>query len=347
MDKDYEVIEADAVRVDNQPLKSHHRYDRFFKRCMTDLSLARELIEQTLPHVAALYDLSSLELPSVEHTHVLGRLLQSDIVYKLKKRSTDPDNAETGFVYLLWEHQSTPDKHMLLRVLEYTILLMKRHVMTSDCLQKGRRKQASEQSQRQSSSKEPPYYYPAVYSMVLYHGTTVPYPFPTQLIDYYKDKKEGMLMLRGHGLRSIPETSDAQLLDTRHAALMEVVLKYIREFDFKPTLALLREHLRKGMISSAVLTKSVVEFILREAQFPQPISAEALYSYISNDMQGVMMTLEMYWRAEAKEEGRVEGRVEGREEGRVEALMQIKQDYIARMHSLGLKPELIDKIVAE
>jgi len=82
-----ERVDSNAEQFEEaeKPDEEQQRYNKFFKHCMSDLSLAKEMIRDTLPQVCERYDLDSLMLASVEHSDAPDQALRSSIVYKIKK----------------------------------------------------------------------------------------------------------------------------------------------------------------------------------------------------------------------------------------------------------------------
>lgn len=67
-------------------------------------------------------DLSTLKLESDSFVEDDLRQYFSDVLYSLKTTTGD------GYVHVLVEHQSTPDKHMAFRLLRYAVAAMQRHL---------------------------------------------------------------------------------------------------------------------------------------------------------------------------------------------------------------------------
>lgn len=70
----------------------------------------------------AVCDLSTLKLESGSFVEDDLRQYFSDVLYSLKTTAAD------GYIYVLVEHQSTPDKHMAFRLRHYSVAAMQRHL---------------------------------------------------------------------------------------------------------------------------------------------------------------------------------------------------------------------------
>ena len=98
--------------------KVSHPHDSLFKNSMKDVRVAREFFENHLSlEMLKVVDLNYLEL--VPNTYVDGTLAssESDILYKTRI------SGEVGYLFLLAEHQSTPDKLLPFRLLKYIICI--------------------------------------------------------------------------------------------------------------------------------------------------------------------------------------------------------------------------------
>ena len=95
-------------------------HDSLFRAAMSDLRVARDVLQAYLPPSALRHlDLSTLRL---EHGNSVDSALQSlsvDMLYSVRKPGTEPDASPTAYVYVLVEHQSTP--HPMMRPLHKSI----------------------------------------------------------------------------------------------------------------------------------------------------------------------------------------------------------------------------------
>ncbi len=95
----------------------HSPHDRFFTATFKNKETAARFIEAYIPRQAVeLLDLSQLE---VDNTHFVDEALQqyrSDLLYQVPFK-----NGKPAYVYILFEHQSTPDASMPFRMLQYMV----------------------------------------------------------------------------------------------------------------------------------------------------------------------------------------------------------------------------------
>nr|MBA2817375.1 putative transposase [Candidatus Pantoea persica] len=127
-------------------------HDATFRQFLGQPSVARNFIELHLPaELRALCDLSTLKLESGSFVEDDLRQYFSDVLFSLKTRRGDD-----GYVHVLIEHQSTPDRHMAFRLMRYAVAAMKRHLAGHKKL-------------------------PLVVPLLFYAGKRSPYPFPYPL----------------------------------------------------------------------------------------------------------------------------------------------------------------------
>lgn len=99
-------------------------HDATFRQFLTHPEVARDFLDIHLPaELHAICDLSTLKLESGSFVEDNLRQYFSDVLYSLK--TTDEDD---GYIHVLIEHQSTPDKHMAFRLLRYAVASMQRHL---------------------------------------------------------------------------------------------------------------------------------------------------------------------------------------------------------------------------
>ncbi|PAZ41937.1 Rpn family recombination-promoting nuclease/putative transposase, partial [Escherichia coli] len=99
-------------------------HDATFRQFMTQPDIARDFMELHLPaELRAICDLSTLKLESGSFVEDDLRQYFSDILYSLKT-----SGGGDGYVHVLIEHQSSPDKHIASRMFRYAVAAMQRHL---------------------------------------------------------------------------------------------------------------------------------------------------------------------------------------------------------------------------
>lgn len=105
----------DRKKMDPQPLVTNP-HDQFFRELMKDPRVAKEFLKRHLPsEIYILVNFKRLELQPRSQSNAVRRESIIDLLFKTYIAEKE------AYIYLLVEHQSTPDRLMALRVIEYTI----------------------------------------------------------------------------------------------------------------------------------------------------------------------------------------------------------------------------------
>ncbi len=103
----------------NQTPFSH---DALFKKSLSELNVARDFFEAHLPpEVKSTMDFSTLKLEKGSFIDEGLRQTHTDMLFSVKLSNG------AGLLYLLTEHQSQPDNTMALRLLEYTVRIIRHY----------------------------------------------------------------------------------------------------------------------------------------------------------------------------------------------------------------------------
>ena len=121
---------------------------------MSDPRVAREFFALHLPEeMRKVTDLENLELQPRSHIDEMGKEWIVDVLYKTTIAGHD------AYLYLLVEHQSTPDPLMAFRMLKYTFNVIDQYLKATGNTT-----------------------LPLIYSIVIYHAKK-PYPHSTDVRD--------------------------------------------------------------------------------------------------------------------------------------------------------------------
>lgn len=124
------------------------------------------------------------------------------MLWSLKTREGD------GYIYVVIEHQSTPDAHMAFRLMRYAMAAMQQH------LDAGHK------------------HLPLVVPMLFYHGVDSPYPFSLCWLDEFANPEVARrLYAAAFPLVDITVVSDDDIMQHRRIALLELIQKHIRQRD--------------------------------------------------------------------------------------------------------------------
>lgn len=209
-------------------------HDAVFKTFMCHPDTARDFLEFHLPaSLRQLCDLGSLKLESGSFIEENLRAYYSDILWSLKTAEGE------GFIYVVIEHQSSPDAHMAFRLMRYAMGAMQRH------LDAGHKK------------------LPLVIPMLFYHGAVTPYPFSLCWLDEFSDPATArQLYTAAFPLVDITVVADDEIMQHRRIALLELMQKHIRKRDLMGLMEQLVALLVKGYANDSQL-KTLFNYMMQ------------------------------------------------------------------------------------
>lgn len=187
-----------------------HAHDRFFKQAMANKQVAKEFFETKLPaDLLASIDLNNLDMQSGSYVDDMRQESIADILYKTTIAGHE------GYLYLIVDHQSTPDQLMPFRVLRYTCNIIAKYL--------------SDHKTAKSI--------PMILPLVVYHGkTTWSYSndintlvdAPKELVDAY--------FLKPFSLIDLTSIDDDTLKQKAWFGAMALTLKHIFNANMSPHL---------------------------------------------------------------------------------------------------------------
>lgn len=258
-----------------------HVHDAFVRTAMQDPRIAREFFTIHLPtDIREVINLDHLILQPRSYIDDVRKESTVDLLYKTKM------GKEEAYLYLLVEHQSSPDKFMAFRLLKYTCNIMDHHLKYS--------KQKT---------------LPLVYPLVIYHDER-PYPYSTDIRDTIAGPREliDRYFLKPFQLLDLGIIDDQEL--KRHAlvGIMEFVLKHIRARNLLSRLEDFAEPMRWAVQSGGQDFISIVlQYTLECGQIEnRQAFFKLINTRISSEVGEKIMTLGEQLRAEGILEGKLE-----------------------------------------
>jgi len=289
----------------------HHPNDKLLKATFSNPDNARGFFENYLPEqISHAVDWSSLRLESSTFVDPHFAASESDLLFSLKLAKTD------AFLYLLFEHQSSEDPRMALRLLSYILRIWERFAGTHPT----------------------PAKLPAILPIVLAQGKrpwkTAPrledlINLPAELADIIRPWQP-TLMYRLLELVRIPYE--------KLAGTPEGILT-LRALKAEPLAELLSDALWEESLLFAI-SDSALERMLRyvlNAEQNVSLLKERIKTIRSKPLQTKTMTLADQLRQEGKNEGKTEGKLEGLSEGQLLAFRTAVQRALEIRH--GSCPE--------
>lgn len=178
-------------------------HDAVFKTFLSSVETARDFIEIHLP--PSLIKICKLETLRLEPGNFVEDDLRpyfSDILYSLETTHG------RGYVHVLIEHQSSPDKHMSFRLMRYAVAAMHQHL------------QAGYET------------LPLVIPILFYHGQQSPYKGAMNWLAHFDDPEVArQLYSNPFPLVDITVIPDDEIMQHRSMAALTLVQKHIRQRD--------------------------------------------------------------------------------------------------------------------
>ncbi|QNK06196.1 Rpn family recombination-promoting nuclease/putative transposase [Enterobacter sp. JUb54] len=261
-------------------------HDAVFKRFLRHQDTARDFLEIHLPaSLRQRCDLETLQLESASFIEEDLRACYADVLWSLKTTAGD------GYIYVVIEHQSSPDAHMAFRLMRYAIAAMQRH------LDAGHQR------------------LPLVIPMLFYHGIATPYPHSLCWLDDFSHPAEAHeLYATAFPLVDITVIPDDEIARHRRVALLEFMQKHIRRRDLSGLTEQLIFILVKEYTNDSQL-KTLFNYLVysgdtrRFGQFIQEIARRVPQH--KEELMTIAERLREAGRRKGKQEGRLEGRLEG------------------------------------
>ena len=163
-------------------------HDDFFYQVMSRKDKAMIFFERYLPKkVLAMTNLETIVLAESKHVSDEGISLYNDVLYRCEFVE-----GQSGYLFAMCEHQSTPEAQMPLRLLKYNIATREKHI-------------------KQDLGR-----FPVIVNIVLYHGSQ-PWNYSTAFSDYYTNPVLGkeFLDMAPYTLISIPKISKESIYQDR------------------------------------------------------------------------------------------------------------------------------------
>lgn len=295
---------ADGIAVDS-PRGTSTPHDAVFKQFLMHPETAQDFMELHLPvSLQTMCDYSTLKLECGNFVEETLRPYFSDVLYSLKVADQD------AYIYVLIEHQSSPDQYMAFRLLRYGIAAMQRH------LDAGHKK------------------LPLVVPVLFYAGKRSPYPYTTSLLDVFYDPKQAEYFYKSQFvLVDVTVIPDDEIVHHRRMAALTLIQKHIFQRDLSPLFKQLNKILTVEAITRQQLV-SLINYLLKtgEAFDAKTFVVELAHKLPKHedDLMTIAEQLEEIGRKRGLEEGRLEGRLEMKSERTLELAEKMLANHIDR-----------------
>lgn len=269
-------------------------HDATFRQFLTQPDIARDFMELHLPpELRICCDLSTLKLESGSFVEDDLRQYFSDVLYSLKTTAGD------GYIHVLIEHQSVPDKHMAFRLMRYAVAAMQRH------LEAGHKR------------------LPLVIPVLFYTGRRTPYHYSTRWLEEFDDPAlADRLYSRSFPLVDVTVIPDDEIMQHRSMAALTLLQKHIRQRDLAEMMDRLVTILQAGYHSSSQVI-TLVHYIV---QAGETADAKAFVWELAQRVpqhENALMTIAQQLEQIGLEKGIEQGIEQGRTEGSRGASLRI------------------------
>ena len=274
-------------------------HDAVFKTFLSHPQTARDFMALHLPPaLLAICDLSTLRLESGSFVEDDLRPYYSDVLYSLKTGKGD------GYVHVLIEHQSSPDRHMAFRLMRYAVAAMQRH------LDAGHKT------------------LPLVIPVLFYQGKRTPYPYSMNWLQLFSEPETATtLYSSAFPLVDVTIISDEEIMQHRSMAALTLLQKHIRQRDLKEVLDQLALLMAAEFMTGQQL-HALVNYML---QAGETSDAGAFIRELAQRVPqhgDELMTIAQQLEHKGRQEGRLEGRLEGLRAGEQEASLRIARNLL-------------------
>ena len=306
------------------PIKNPH--DRLFRKSLSNKEIAKEFLSTYVPlHILAKFNMDTITICKTSFIDPKLQEKLSDIVYSAKLL-----DGSTGYLYFLLEHQSTADRLIPLRILQYQVAIINQHM-----------------------EQHPNDKLPIVYSMLYYCGTDKPYPYTLNVLELFNDCvfAEQTLGKPAH-LIDVTVMPDEIIMQHKLIGLLELVHKHINDEDLTLIVGQLKQLIlniikHHGFNSRLMLYVKVnLYYIMQFGNINNPDRfIEQLEENITIKEQ-IMGTLARTFIDEGVEKGIGEGEMK-KAKATALVLLQKGIDHSIITESTGLSEEELAKIKAE
>ena len=173
---------------------------------MSNPKVAEEFFKENLPEkFKKALDFSSLKLTQDSFIDDGLKLQEADLLYSANF------NDHPGFLYLLFEHASSPQELLPFRIIKYMIAIMDKHLKTNATR-----------------------VLPLVYPIILYNGKK-PYSYSMDLFDLFHGGEKELAkesLTSPYHLIDLTQVPDEELQKFLYFGTMAMTLKHIKRFRY-------------------------------------------------------------------------------------------------------------------
>jgi predicted transposase/invertase (TIGR01784 family) len=258
-------------------------HDRVLRSTMSQPQVIKEFFNNYLPvNIKKEIDIDSIQLQKDSFIDDKLRMQITDLLY------TAQFGKQQGYLYILVEHQSTPDKLMPYRILKYKLSIMDHHLKTTGDKQ-----------------------LPVIYPLIFYSGKRT-YNHSTNIFDLFGNQKQLAedILYRPYQLIDLKQIPDNKLKAQLWFGVLGRIMKHIYSKDVLPYFRGIMPELKIiENYGNNDYTYIIISYLFEVGEVPDKNEfIKTVKTGLSVDEEKVM-TLAEQFKAEGKAEGRVEGEI--------------------------------------
>lgn len=261
-------------------------HDALFRQFLSEKETAKDFFDIWLPdEIKALCDLDSLKVESGSFVDSEMKNYQSDILYSVNTKKGN------GYIYVLIEAQSTPDKLIAWRLMRYSMAAMQKH------LEQGNKK------------------LPLVFPILFYCGEQSPHPYSTNWLDCFHDRKLAeRIYTNPFRLADVTTLDDGEIMKHKRMALLNLIQKHIRRRDMTELMNEIVKLLSYNYYTdNQVIT--LFNYLIQEGSAKKPMEFITEIAKQSEKHEGALMTIAQQIEEIGIQKGIQQGKAEGIQEG--------------------------------
>ncbi|WP_395971549.1 Rpn family recombination-promoting nuclease/putative transposase (plasmid) [Candidatus Arsenophonus nilaparvatae] len=284
-------------------------HDAVFKQFLSEKETAKDFFDIWLPdEIKALCDLDSLKVESGSFVDSEMKNYQSDILYSVSTTKG------SGYIYVLIEAQSTPDKLIAWRLMRYSMAAMHKH------LENGHKQ------------------LPLVFPILFYTGEKSPHPYSTNWLDCFHDRKLAeRIYTQPFKLADVTTLEDGEIMKHRRIALLELIQKHIRRRDMTELLDEIVTLLSYNYYTDNQII-TLFNYLIQEGNAKKPMEFITEIAKQSEKHEGALMTIAQQIEEMGiqkgiqigEQNGMQKGKLEGIQEGEKQASMKIARQLLEK-----------------
>ncbi|HGJ5857736.1 Rpn family recombination-promoting nuclease/putative transposase [Arsenophonus nasoniae] len=288
-------------------------HDSVFKQFLSEKETAKDFFDIWLPdEIKALCDLDSLKVESGSFIDSEMKNYQSDILYSVST------SKGSGYIYVLIEAQSSPDKLIAWRLMRYSMGAMQKH------LDAGHKK------------------LPLVFPILFYTGEKSPYPYSTDWLDCFSGRDIAeKIYTKPFRLVDVTTLDDGEIMQHKRMALLELIQKHIRRRDMTELMNEIVTLLSYNYYTdNQVIT--MFNYLIQEGNAQEPMEFITEIAKQSEKHEGALMTIAQQIEEIGiqkgiqkgiqigEQKGVQKGKLEGIQEGEKQASMKIARQLLEK-----------------